>query len=86
MSETTRLTNEYIEITKQDIEAHERTAKRQTNISVTRRRSIMADVSKHSMFQRFLPDGRSGYSLIWSVRCVAFFIKLWMPMQNTKIT
>ena len=27
MSETTRLTNEYIEITKQDIEAHERTAK-----------------------------------------------------------
>ncbi len=46
MSETTRLTNEYIEITKQDIEAHERTAKGQTNISVTRRRSIMADVSK----------------------------------------
>ena len=89
MSETTRLTNEYIEITKQDIEAHERTAKdrqkRQTNISVTRRRSTMADVSKHSMFQRFLPDGRSGYSPIWSVRCAVSFIKSWMPMKKITI-
>ena len=59
--------------------------KKQTNISATLRHSIMEDVSKHSMFQRFLPDGRSGYSLIWSVRCAAFFIKLWMPMQKTKI-
>ena len=80
MSETTRLTNEYIEITKQDIEAHERTAK-EANEYIRN-----STVSKHSMFQRFLPDGRSGYSLIWSVRCAAFFIRLWMPMQKTKIT
>ncbi len=55
----------------EDIEAHERTAKEANDISVTRRRSIMADVSK-ALYVPKIFTGRSGYSLIWSVRCVAF--------------
>ena len=66
MSETTRLTNEYIEITKQDIEAHERTAKEAN------------EYIRNSTAQY---HGRCV-----KVRCAAFFIRLWMPMQKTKIT
>lgn len=85
MSETTRLTNEYIEITKQDIEAHERTAKEANEYIRNSTAQYHGRCVKALYVPKILPDGRSGYSPIWSVRCVAFFIRLWMPMQKTKI-
>ncbi len=85
MSETTRLTNEYIEITKQDIEAHERTAK-EANEYIRTTAQYHGRCVKALYVPKIFTGRESGYSLIWSVRCVAFFIRLWMPMQKTKIT
>ena len=86
MSETTRLTNEYIEITKQDIEAHERTAK-EANEYI---RNSTAQYHGRCVKALYVPKIFTGreeriFSDL-SVRCVAFFIRLWMPMQKTKIT
>ena len=87
MSETTRLTNEYIEITKQDIEAHERTAKEANEYIRNSTAQYHGRCVKSTLCSKdFYRTGGADILSIWSVRCVAFFIRLWMPMQKTKIT
>ena len=86
MSETTRLTNEYIEITKQDIEVHERTAKEANEYIRNSTAQYHGRCVKALYVPKIFTGREEGNSLLVGGRCVAIFIRFMMPMQKTKIT